>query len=103
METLGPLPDAVVVRKQARGEADVITVFVDRRSELERRFPVAHRRLAKGGGLWICWPKKSSGRQTDLSDAVVREIGLASGLVDNKVCAVDATWSALRFVRRRSG
>jgi hypothetical protein len=53
------------------------------------------------GGLWVAWPKKASGRKTDLTDGVVRQAVLERGLVDNKVCAVDETWSALRFVWRR--
>ena len=56
--------------------------------------------LAPAGGLWLAWPKRASGLRTDLSDDVVRELGLATGLVDNKVCAVDATYSGLRFVYR---
>ncbi len=56
--------------------------------------------LKPAGGLWVCWPKKASGVLADLTDSVVREIGLAAGLVDNKVCAVDETWSGLRFVIR---
>lgn len=56
--------------------------------------------LELAGGLWLCWPKRASGVKTECSDMLVREIGLASGLVDNKVCAIDETWSALRFVRR---
>jgi hypothetical protein len=56
--------------------------------------------MAPAGGLWIAWPKRASGVATDLSDHVVRELGLAAGLVDNKVCAVDETYSGLRFVYR---
>ena len=56
--------------------------------------------MDQAGGLWVAWPKRSSGVATDLGDGTVRELGLASGLVDNKVCAIDATWSALRFVYR---
>jgi hypothetical protein len=66
------------------------------------RAPVVLAPRVGRGGLWICWPKKASGIQTDVSDADVRAAGLASGLVDVKVCAVDATWSGLRFVRRKA-
>jgi hypothetical protein len=90
----------VRLRNQARGEQDVILFFATRRNELDRRFPVLARALAPAGGLWIAWPKRTAGVATDLTDAVVREIGLANGLVDNKVCAVDDIWSALRFVYR---
>ena len=58
------------------------------------------RRCSPAGGLWVAWPKRSSGVSTDLDENLVREIGLAEGLVDNKVCAIDATWSGLRFVWR---
>jgi hypothetical protein len=68
--------------------------------ELTSRFGAASQRLAKDGGLWACWPKKSSGVVTDLTENPIRDFGLAEGLVDNKVCAVDETWSGLRFVYR---
>ena len=100
--TLGQLPADVVVKKdlRGRGRSDVIVLFVERRTDLVRRFAAAAKRLTPAGGLWIAWPKKSSGVATDLSDGVVRELGLAGGLVDNKVCALDDTWSGLRFVVR---
>jgi hypothetical protein len=99
-ELLGELPDGVVVRRRARGSCDVIVVFCTRRSELERRLPALRAALDQAGGLWVAWPKRASGVETDLSDCAVRELGLAAGLVDNKVCAIDATWSGLRFVYR---
>jgi hypothetical protein len=94
------LPTGVVLRLQARGRLDVVVFFVTRRAELTRRFPMLQRRLEPDGGLWIAWPKRTSGVATDLSEGPVREIGLANGLVDNKVVALDDTWSGLRFVRR---
>jgi len=99
-EVLGELPPGVSVRRRARGTFDVIVVFVQKRSELERRLPVLKKALDQAGGLWVAWPKRSSGVATDLGERIVRELGLASGLVDNKVCAIDATWSGLRFVYR---
>ena len=99
-EVLGELPPGVSVRRRARGTFDVIVVFVQKRSELERRLPVLKKALDQAGGLWVAWPKRSSGVATDLGEGMVRELGLASGLVDNKVCAIDATWSGLRFVYR---
>ena len=75
---------------------------VRRRGELERRFAALKRALDPAGGLWIAWPKRSSGVETDLTEDVVREIALAKGLVDNKVCAIDETWSGLRLVYRLS-
>lgn len=79
---------------------DVIVVFCPDEDAMRTAFPPARGRLARDGGLWLCWPKKSSGVATDLSGDVVRAYGLAEGLVDNKVCAVDEVWSGLRFVRR---
>ena len=100
--TLGQLPaDVAIETSIADGRMhDVIVLFARRRSEFVKRFATAARRLDPAGGLWVAWPKKASGVETDLTESVVREIGLASGLVDNKICAVDETWSGLRFVVR---
>ncbi len=98
--TLGPLPDEVRVRAAARGPLDVIVAFFVARAALERRLGALRAALDPSGGLWIAWPKRASGVETDLSENVVRELGLAAGLVDNKVCAVDEVWSGLRFVYR---
>jgi len=100
---LAPLPEGVAVKRQPRGRRDVTLWFVRSQRDLERRLPrmVPH---GEGGGLWIIWPKKASGADTDLTQAVVRQRGLDSGLVDYKIASVDATWSGLRFtVRRPSG
>lgn len=97
---LGALPDGVELRRQARGRLDVVVFFVTREAELGRRFPALARALEPDGGLWVAWPKKTSGVATDLSFAPVQQIGLDAGLVDNKVCAVDDAWSGLRFVYR---
>jgi hypothetical protein len=96
------LPDGVRVRTAARGRVDVLVFFATRRGELVRRFPAMKRAIDVDGGLWIAWPKRTSGVASDLSENPVREIGLANGLVDNKVCAIDDTWSGLRFVFRRA-
>jgi hypothetical protein len=98
--TLGELPPGVSVRARARGPLDVIVAFVRSAAELELGLDTWPKALDPTGGLWIAWPKRSSGVTTDLSDGLVREAGLATGLVDNKVCAIDATWSGLRFVVR---
>lgn len=97
---LRPLPDGVRLVTAVRGVQDVVVFFVTRRAELQRRFPSLARAVAPAGGLWIAWPKKTAGVATDLSETVVREVGLATGLVDNKVCAIDDAWSGLRFVYR---
>ncbi len=98
---LGELPeDVVTVAPRGRGQADVVVLFVRERADLARRFAGLAARLDPAGGFWIAWPKKASGEPTDLSEPVVRELGLASGLVDNKICAVDEVWSGLRFVVR---
>ncbi|MDT7543221.1 MAG: hypothetical protein QOE33_3125 [Acidobacteriota bacterium] len=81
-------------------ELDLILLFVESRRELYKTFDKLAARLAPAGMLWIAWRKKSSGAQTDLDENVVRETGLEAGLVDNKVCAINETWSGLRFVRR---
>ncbi len=101
-KTLGKLPADLRLRRDLRSKAavDVALLFCKNIADLEKRFAAVAKLLSKAGGLWIAWPKKSSGVLTDLSDGFVREYGLAAGLVDNKVCAVDETWSGLRFVYR---
>jgi len=79
---------------------DVIVVFVTSRAALQRRFAQAVRHLASAGGLWVAWPKRASGVATDVTENTVREVALAAGLVDNKVCAIDEVWSGLRCVVR---
>jgi hypothetical protein len=98
--TLGELPPDVSVRMRARGPLDVVVAFFVRRSELERRLQALCGALDPAGGLWIAWPKRASGVETDVNENIVRELGLAAGLVDNKVCAIDEIWSGLRLVYR---
>jgi len=103
---LGALPDGVVVEDAgAKGGArsyDVVVAFVTAADELAGAFARLRKRLDPAGGLWIGWPKKknAAGISTDVTENVVRDVGLATGLVDNKVCAIDDTWSGLRFVVR---
>jgi hypothetical protein len=97
---LRPLPDGVALRDRARGPLDVVLYFVTRRAELERRLDRLVALLDPAGGLWIAWPKRSSGVNTDITEDVVREVAVPRGLVDNKVCAIDDTWSGLRLVVR---
>ena len=84
----------------AKPGAEVVVFFTTSRDELERRFEGLKATLAPADGLWIAWPKKASKLETDLSFEAVQEIGLAAGLVDNKSCAIDESWQALRFVYR---
>jgi hypothetical protein len=100
-ETLGALPDDVAIVTSARSAADVIVVFVSELADLRARFPALVRLLAPKGGLWVAWPKKTSGVATDINENLIRDVGLPTGLVDNKVCAIDDVWSGLRFVHRR--
>jgi hypothetical protein len=98
---LGPLPPGVSVRRQAGTEPyEVILAFCPDRAALARRWPALHPRTTTAGALWIAWPKRASGLATDLDENVVRDFGLANGRVDVKVCAVDHTWSGLKFVVR---
>jgi CheY-like chemotaxis protein len=99
-ETLGTLPDGVTLRRRL-GAADLIIWFTKSRAELERRIGAMATKVGEGG-MWIAWPKQASGVPTDLTQNDVRRIGLASGLVDYKICAIDATWSGLKFARRKS-
>jgi hypothetical protein len=98
--TLGDLPTDVQVKRAVRGPLDVIVVFITRRAELERRIGRLTKAMEPAAGLWIAWPKRASKVPTDVTEDVIREIGLAAGLVDNKVCAVDDVWSGLRLVIR---
>ncbi len=99
--TLGLLPEDVTVsRRLGRASRDVIVAFFSRRAMLERRLPALRAALDPAGGLWIAWPKRASGVETDVTEDVVRMLGLAAGLVDNKICAIDQVWSGLRLVYR---
>jgi hypothetical protein len=98
--TLGELPDGVRVGQRAQGTADVIVSFHTRRADLARRLPRLRALMEPAAGLWIAWPKRASGVETDMTEDVVRDVALPTGLVDNKVCAIDDTWSGLRLVIR---
>lgn len=88
------------VANAARTSMDVIVLFATRLKDLTRRFPGAKRALDAAGGLWVCYPKGTSGVETDLTFGNVQGLGLEAGLVDNKSIAWDETWSAVRFVYR---
>ena len=100
--TVAPLPDGVDVARDAASGLDVVVYFTRARADLEARVEELKAAIAPAGGLWIAWPKRSSGVETDMTEDVVREVALPLGLVDNKVCAIDETWSGLRLVIRVS-
>jgi hypothetical protein len=102
-DTIGQLPDIASVRTDLADDAryDVIVAFMTERAELEAELPRLRARMAPACGLWIAWPKRASGVPTDMTDQVIRDVALPTGLVDNKVCAIDDTWSGLRLVIRR--
>ena len=103
---LQPLPENVTLASATRKQLDFIMLFVDTGKTLQKELPKLKRKLASDGILWVSWPKKSSGVETDLSFDIVQQSGLRIGLVDVKICAVNDVWSGLKFVYRlkdRSG
>jgi hypothetical protein len=100
---LGALPMGVALQRNLIGKAplDVLVVFVTRRADLVARIAACRPRMQPAAGLWIAWPKRASGVATDITEDTVREVALPTGLVDNKVCAIDETWSGLRLVIRK--
>lgn len=99
---LGALPEGVeaVALGRAKGPFDVILAFFRAQADFVAKLPRLEQALAQAGGLWIAWPKRSSGVATDMTEDVIRRHALPRGLVDNKVCAIDETWSGLRLVIR---
>lgn len=97
---LSPLPSGVEIVTRASRGLDVVLFFVTRRSELGRRFPALVRSLDPAGRLWVAWPKKTSGLETDLSFGAVQSLGLSAGLVDNKSASIDDAFQGLQFVVR---
>jgi len=97
--TVGELPAGASLRQGGRSTVDLVIWFVTSKKQLERQIQAVVRR-AGAGGLWIAWPKQRAGVATEVTQGEVRRAGLASGLVDYKICAIDATWSGLRFARR---
>jgi hypothetical protein len=97
-----PVPDPAprVHRRPGRHPYDLVLAFCQDAATLRRRFAPLAVRITPAGALWVAWPKRASGVQTDLDENRVRDVGLGAGLVDVKVCAVDSTWSGLKFVRR---
>jgi hypothetical protein len=97
-QLLGPLPPGAI--SSVRGKLDFALLFAKSFTELTKSFAKLRDRLESDGMLWVSWPKKTSGVATDLTESTVRDYGLNNGLVDVKVCAIDDTWSGLKFVRR---
>lgn len=97
---LTPRPAAAKLARAGRGPFDVIVLFAKNQAALVHELPSAVAKLKPNGGLWVAWPKKASGMLTDLQESFVRTAGLEARLVDNKICAIDETWSGLRFVYR---
>ena len=100
MDTLGEIPENVKLVNKLERDSDIIIWFVKQKSIFEERL-LSIARMAETGSIWVVWPKKSSGVSGDLSQPVVRKIGLAAGLVDYKVCSVDQTWTGLCFRWRK--
>ena len=99
---LGTLPTGATCNNRPTGNAyDVLVVFVKKRADLVTQIAALRPKLTQAGGLWIAWPKKASGVPTDIVEDTIRAVALPTGLVDNKVCAIDGTWSGLRLVIRK--
>lgn len=90
----------IVAASKEKSSVDFMMIFTKSKPELKTEFANAAKWLTPAGMFWVSWPKKSSGVPTDLTENIVRELGLAAGLVDVKVCAVTDIWSGLKFVRR---
>lgn len=97
---LGKLPSNTQILSSLKAPLDLVVLFVDRETMLAKRFPLVAEKLSADGMIWVAWPKKSSGVKTDLIFDNVQRIGLDCGLVDVKICAIDDTWSGLKFVYR---
>ena len=100
-DLLVPVPDAVAFKSRLTPRIDIIHVFSTSRLKLGAFLVRARRRMRDDAAIWVSWPKKAAAVPTDLTEDVVREIALPLGLVDVKVCAVDAVWSGLKLVVRR--
>jgi len=99
-DLMNPLPNAKFVRTGK--DLDFIHIFTTTIKDLTKQFLANKKLLKKDGMMWISWPKRSSNTSTDLDGNIIRDFGLRNGLVDVKVCAVDETWSGLKFVYRLS-
>ncbi|TAK70763.1 MAG: DUF3052 family protein [Actinomycetota bacterium] len=101
-DLLVPLPDAVTIHRRAgRSPYDVVVAFRRTRADLVRGLTADVKRITTSGAVWVAWPKRASGVATDLTEDVIRDVALPLGVVDVKVCAIDATWSGLKLVWRK--
>lgn len=100
-DLLEPLPAGVSLLTGVRSRRDLVVAFVVGRGELESKLEAIRKAVFPDGSIWVAWPKKAAKVATDMSEDIVRAVALPTGLVDNKVCAIDDTWSALRLVVRR--
>lgn len=101
-ELLEPLPENIALSPRLRSPVDIVHIFARARAGLAAELRQALQTIHPDGAIWVSWPKRASGVATDMTEDVVREVALPLGLVDIKVCAVDATWSGLKLVIRRS-
>ena len=101
-QLLGPLPNDVQISTRLRRPVDLVHIFSIARAQLDAELRRALEEIEQDGAVWVSWPKKSSGVQTDITEDVVRELAFPLGLVDVKVCAVDETWSGLKLVIRKA-
>jgi CheY-like chemotaxis protein len=102
IKTLGRLPQGVKIQKQLFSQSDLIILFIETQEDLQNCIIKFSGKLEPNGKVWIAWPKKTSQTTTDVTQATVRKTGLALGLVDYKVCSIDATWTGLLFAQRKS-
>jgi hypothetical protein len=98
---LEPLPPGVTWKQQARPPVDLAVAFFTERADVTKRWPALTKAVGPAGTVWVAWPKRSSRVPTDLTEDTFRELLLATGWVDTKVCAIDETWSGLKFVLRK--
>jgi hypothetical protein len=102
LELLEPIPEGVSITRRLGGHKHLVLIFITRQADLSRRLLALRQAIAPDGVIWVAWPKRTSKVPTDMTEDVVRETVLPSGLVDVKVCAIDATWSGLKLVIRKA-
>jgi Protein of unknown function (DUF3052) len=100
-QLLGELPDGVMITKRLTERLNLVLSFFHRAGDLASDLPALRSAIAPDGMLWVAWPKRVSGSPTDITEDVIRQVALPSGLVDVKVCAIDQTWSGLKLVIRK--